>query len=255
MSVGQTNLSGIRVLDNPVDPTEKARYVADMFDAIAPRYDLLNAILSGRLDQSWRRFAARCAALTAGDSALDVCSGTGDFARELRKSVGRSGRVVATDFSSGMLESGRAKFAADDIAVQQADATNLPFPDQQFDAAVVGFGLRNIALPGVALSEMCRVVRPLGRVVCLEFSHPTGEDFGSKLFKSAFGFFSRTVLPTVGRLVSGSSEAYKYLPESMARWKSRDEISELMRQAGLVDIRTRDLTFGLVCVHVGVRPS
>ncbi len=255
MSVEKTNLSGIRVLDQSVEPSEKARYVADMFDAIAPRYDLLNSVLSVRLDRGWRKFAARCAALTIGDTALDVCSGTGDFARELRNRVGSSGKVTASDFSSGMLESGRAKFAADNISVVQADATNLPFPDREFDAAVVGFGLRNVAVPVKALSEMCRVVKPMGRVVCLEFSHPREDEPLSRLFKSAFGLFSKTILPTVGGLISGRPEAYTYLPESMARWKTRDEITEMMRQAGLVDIRTRDLTFGLVCVHVGVRPA
>jgi demethylmenaquinone methyltransferase/2-methoxy-6-polyprenyl-1,4-benzoquinol methylase len=254
MSVEQTNLSGIRMLDQPVDPSEKAKYVAEMFDAIAPRYDLLNAVLSVRLDRHWRLFAARCAALVPGDNALDVCSGTGDFAHELRAIVGESGRVTATDFSPGMLASGLHKFAADSVEVVLADATNLPFADQTYDAAVVGFGLRNVATPLAALCEMRRVVKPLGRVVCLEFSHPQGTTFLAKLFKAAFGWFSRTLLPTIGGLISGRREAYTYLPESMARWKTRGEITEMMRQAGLVDIRVLDLTFGLVCVHVGVRP-
>jgi len=255
MSVEQANLSGIRVLDQPVEPGEKAKYVAEMFDAIAPRYDLLNSLLSGRLDRRWRRFAAKCAALSLGDNALDVCSGTGDFAHELRQIVGPSGTVTATDFSAGMLESGKSKFTADNVVVVQADAMDLPFLTGVFDAAVVAFGLRNVAVPVKALTEMCRVVKPEGRVVCLEFSHPQGKGPVGKLFKTAFNWFSKTVLPTVGGMISGRKEAYTYLPESMARWKTRAEISEMMSEAGLIDIRTCDLTFGLVCVHVGVKPA
>jgi demethylmenaquinone methyltransferase / 2-methoxy-6-polyprenyl-1,4-benzoquinol methylase len=255
MSVQQAQLSGIRVLDQAVEPAEKAQYVAEMFDAIAPRYDLLNSILSGRLDRRWRVFASKCAALSPGDSALDVCSGTGDFAHELRKRVGATGTVTASDFSVGMLESGKAKFEADAVTVVQADAMDLPFCDSMFDASVVGFGLRNVAVPQQGLSEMCRVVKPGGRVVCLEFSHPQGTGIMSKMFTRAFATFSKTVLPAVGGLISGRREAYSYLPESMARWKSRAEIREMMLRAGLSDIRVCDMTFGLVCVHVGVKPA
>ena len=253
MSVEQANLSGIRILDEKVEPGEKAAYVAEMFNAIAPRYDLLNSILSGHLDRRWRRFAARCAALSSGDSALDVCSGTGDFARELRRIVGPSGKVTASDFSAGMLLSGKEKFEKDNIDVVQADAMNLPFADSSYDAAVVGFGLRNVAEPSRALAEMARVVKANGRVVILEFSHPQGTGTLDKLFRSLFSVFSRTFMRVVGGMLSGRTEAYIYLRESMTRWKTRDEISDMMRQAGLSEIRTVDLVFGLVCVHVGVK--
>jgi demethylmenaquinone methyltransferase/2-methoxy-6-polyprenyl-1,4-benzoquinol methylase len=255
MSVEQAKLSGIRVLDQPVDPSEKAEYVADMFNAIAPRYDLLNSILSGSLDRRWRRFAARCACISTGDSALDVCSGTGDFAHELRLLVGASGNVTATDFSPGMLQSGKEKFAADNVEVIQADAMDLPFPNCCYDAAVVGFGLRNVAVPAKALAEMSRVVKPLGRVVCLEFSHPQGVGVLDRVFKAAYALFSQIFMGTVGGMISGRSEAYVYLRESMTRWKTREEISRMMRDADLTDIRTIDLIFGLVCVHVGVKSA
>jgi demethylmenaquinone methyltransferase/2-methoxy-6-polyprenyl-1,4-benzoquinol methylase len=255
MSVEQANLSGIRILDQPVEPQEKADYVAEMFDAIAPRYDLLNSILSGRLDSRWRRFAAKCAALAEGDAALDVCSGTGDFAHELRLRVGKTGKVTASDFSAGMLATGKWKFAADDISVVRADAMDLPFSDLSFDAAVVGFGLRNVAVPVKALAEMSRVVKPNGRVVCLEFSHPNGDSIIDRVFEKAFTLFSQTFMSAIGGALSGRAEAYVYLRESMARWKTRDEISAMMRAAGLVDIRTRDLMFGLVCIHVGIKAA
>jgi demethylmenaquinone methyltransferase/2-methoxy-6-polyprenyl-1,4-benzoquinol methylase len=253
MSVDQANLSGIRVLDHPVGPEEKAHYVAEMFDAIAPRYDLLNSLLSARLDRNWRRFAAKCTALSSGDRALDVCSGTGDFAHELRLRVGPSGEVTATDFSAGMLAKGKEKFTADNVNVLQADAMDLPFADNTFDAAVVGFGLRNVVDPAKAIAEMVRVVKPMGRVVCLEFSQPHGKGLLGSAFKLLFNWSSKAIMPIIGGLVSGRREAYSYLAESIVRWKTPEQISDIMIKSGLVDIRTRILTFGLVCVHIGVK--
>lgn len=240
--------SGIRVLDQPVTTGEKARYVRAMFDSIAPRYDLLNTLLSFATHSRWRMFAARCAALKEGDTALDVCCGTGDFARELRRRVGPSGRVVGIDFSRPMLEAGKAKLAAEKVTAAQADAVSLPFRDGSFSAAVIGFGLRNVAEPIEALAEMARTVRSGGRVVCMEFSQPK-----TPLMQRAYTLYSRNVMPALGGLISGRREAYTYLPQSVARWRDRDELSEWMRAVGLVDIRTRDLSGGIVCVHTGTK--
>ncbi|HEY3331146.1 MAG TPA: bifunctional demethylmenaquinone methyltransferase/2-methoxy-6-polyprenyl-1,4-benzoquinol methylase UbiE [Capsulimonadaceae bacterium] len=236
------------VLDEPVGSPEKARYVQEMFDAIAPRYDLLNSVLSLRIHHLWRSFAARCASLAAGDSALDVCTGTGDFAVALKGIVGDAGRVVGIDFSEKMLESGAVKFDAFGIERQQADAMALPFADSEFDAAVVGFGIRNVTDPAVAVAEMARVVRPGGRVVILEFSQPT-----NPVFNTLYDIHSRYIMPALGGLISGRREAYAYLPESVKRWKTRTEMAEMLRSAGLVDVRHRDLTFGTVCVNVGTK--
>jgi len=241
--------SGIRVLDRPVSAGEKARYVRAMFDAIAPRYDLLNSVLSFTIHYRWRAYAARCAALKDGDSALDVCCGTGDFARELRRRVGRTGQLMGIDFSLPMLKAGQTKAQADQVATAQADALRLPFPDNAFNAAVIGFGLRNVADPGAGLAEMARTVKSGGRVVCLEFSQPK-----LPLLRGLYNLYSLKVMPLVGGLVSGRREAYSYLPQSVARWKSREELADLMRRAGLQDIRTRDLTFGIACVHTGTKP-
>ncbi|HEX5322396.1 MAG TPA: bifunctional demethylmenaquinone methyltransferase/2-methoxy-6-polyprenyl-1,4-benzoquinol methylase UbiE [Capsulimonadaceae bacterium] len=241
--------SGIKVLDQPVSPGEKARYVRSLFDSIAPRYDLLNSILSFTIHSRWRAYAARCAALKAGDTALDVCCGTGDFAGELRRRVGPTGRVLGIDFSLPMLRAGQSKVETENIATAQADALRLPFPNNAFHAAVIGFGLRNVADPAAGLSEMARVVKPGGRVVCMEFSQPR-----TRLLQSLYALYSLRVMPMVGGLVSGRREAYSYLPQSVARWKSREELSELMRMAGLQDVRFRDLTFGIVCVHTGTKP-
>lgn len=238
------------VLEEPVGSQAKADYVRDMFDAIAPRYDLLNSVLSFRIHYLWRTFAARCAGLVSGNSALDVCSGTGDFAVELRRRVGATGRVAAVDFSAKMLELGTEKFKANDIDYCQGDAMQLPYDDEQFDAAVVGFGIRNVSDPAVAVKEMARVVRPGGRVVILEFSQPT-----CPAFRALYDLHSKYVMPILGGAISGRQDAYAYLPESVKRWKSREEMDALLVDAGLVDVRHRDLTAGIVCVNVGNKPN
>lgn len=241
--------SGIRVLDTPVDPAERAEYVREMFDQIAPRYDLLNSLLSLNIHRFWRKFAARCAALSPGDSAVDVCAGTGDFSVELAKRVGPAGRVAALDFSQAMLDAGAAKYDRYGIEAVCGDATAMPYSDCQFHAAVIGFGIRNIGDPQAAVREMARVARPGGRVVVLEFSQPV-----NRVFKLAYDFHSRWIMPGLGKWVSGRSEPYTYLPESVKRWKTREQMSSLLDDAGLVRVRSVDLTFGVVCVHVGEKP-
>lgn len=241
--------SGIDVLDRPVTAAEKADFVRRMFDDIAPRYDLVNDALSVGTHRSWRVFATRCAALGVGDSVLDVCSGTGVWTPLLRKAVGPQGRVVGVDFSGGMLCRGRPTFDGVGAPRVQGDATRLPFADGQFDAATVAFGIRNVAEIDRAFSEMARVVRPGGRVVCLEFAEPR-----AGTFRALYRLYSRFVMPAVGGAISGRRDAYAYLPASVVRFQSRPELASLMRGAGLENVRWVDLTFGLVCVHVGVKP-
>ncbi len=242
--------SGIKVLDLPVAPSEKSSYVRGMFDAIAPRYDLLNSLLSLGIHRGWRNFAARCAALQNGDSVLDVCAGTGELGKVLRGHVGEAGNVVSVDFSMPMLRAGDARYEEIGSARAQVDALELPFANNSFDAALVAFGLRNVAIPERGLTEMARVVKPGGRVVVLEFSQPR-EGFFSTLFE----LYSKTVMPLLGGMVSGKREAYVYLPESVARWRTRDEIASMMTAAGLSQIRLRDLTLGVACVHVGTKTT
>jgi demethylmenaquinone methyltransferase/2-methoxy-6-polyprenyl-1,4-benzoquinol methylase len=242
--------SGIGVLDSPVTPQEKAAYVREMFDAIAPRYDMLNSVLSAGIHYSWRHFATRCAALTLGDSALDVCTGTGDWAAALKQIVGPDGRVVGLDFSLPMLQNGDRRFEKNSVARAQGDATQLPFESNIFDAATVAFGIRNVAEIERAFSEMARVVKPGGRVVCLEFAEPH-----PGLMRTLYELHSRWVLPNIGGAISGRREAYTYLPASVARFKSRTELAAVMQSAGLSEVRWVDLTFGIVCIHIGVKPS
>jgi demethylmenaquinone methyltransferase/2-methoxy-6-polyprenyl-1,4-benzoquinol methylase len=231
---------------------EKHAYVRAMFDAIAPRYDLLNSLLSARLHHGWRRAAARQTGLKPGGVALDVCTGTGDLALELARHVGPGGKVVGGDFSLPMLRLGTEKSRrapANVVRMTLADAQRLPYRDAAFDAATVAFGIRNVADIEQGLCEMVRVVRPGGRVVVLEFNQPT-----SPVFAAFYRWYSFAVLPRLGGLISGRRTAYDYLPSSVAAFSSREALSDLLRRAGLADVRVTDLTFGTVVIHSGVKP-
>lgn len=242
--------SGVDVLDRPTTPEEKAKFVREMFDDIAPRYDLLNSLLSAGIHKGWRAFATRCACLSLGDAVLDVCSGTGDWTMHLRKAVGPKGLVAAADFSLPMLRYGAARFARNGVGDVQGDATRLPFAHGSFDAATVAFGIRNVAEIETAFREMARVVRPGGRVVCLEFSQPPPGPF-----RTLYDLHAQHVMPRVGGAISGRRDAYAYLPASVERFASRTRLAEIMRAAGLEQVRWVDMTFGLVCVHVGIKPE
>jgi demethylmenaquinone methyltransferase / 2-methoxy-6-polyprenyl-1,4-benzoquinol methylase len=229
--------------------------VRDMFAGIAARYDLLNSILSLARHKAWRRVATRMARLAPGDRALDVCAGTADFTIDLLKVVGSSGYVWGVDFCEPMLRHGNVKLRAAAVeadrgaALALGDALRLPFRDAVFDAATVGFGIRNTANPEQAFHEMARVVRPGGTVVCLEFSRPQNP-FGRRIV----GLYERYVLPIVGGALSRRT-AYTYLHESIQRFHSREELARMMERAGLEDVQVRDLHLGSVCIHAGVRRS
>lgn len=234
-------------------PEEKHDYVRGMFDAIAPRYDLLNSVLSLRLHHGWRRVAAAQANLPVGGVALDVCTGTGDLAFELARRVGKTGHVVATDFSFPMLRLGAVKgqrrtATRNVVRMALADTQALPFADNTFDASTVGFGIRNVADIQQGIREMARVVRQGGRVVLLEFNQP-----GSPVFAALYRAYSFRILPLLGGMISGRRSAYEYLPSSVAAFHSREAISAMMNRAGLSDIRVTDLMFGTVVVHCGVK--
>jgi demethylmenaquinone methyltransferase/2-methoxy-6-polyprenyl-1,4-benzoquinol methylase len=233
-------------------PAEKHDFVRDMFDAIAPRYDLLNSVLSARLHHGWRRAATDQAALKTGDTALDVCTGTGDFAFELARRVGPNGAVAATDFSAPMLDLGKEKArqrGTAQITWQIADTQALPFDDDWFDAVTVGFGIRNVADIPRGIREMARVAKPGGRVVILEFNQPR-----NAAFAALYRWYSFTVLPFLGGLVSGRRAAYEYLPSSVAAFHTREEIAQMMRDAGLEQVTVTDLTLGTVVIHRATKP-
>jgi len=231
---------------------DKSEYVREMFADIAHRYDLLNSILSFNRHYSWRRKAVRLARLSPGDSALDVCTGTGDFAIELYRAVGEEGKVIGSDFCAPMVALGKEKTnAVSDgrINMMVADAQALPYCGDLFDCVTVGFGIRNVADTQRAFNEMSRVTKPGGRVVCLEFNSPR-----NPILRSAVRFYEMKILPRIGAMLS-KSEAYTYLPKSIQAFHSREDLVRIMNNAGLNDVGVYDLNLGSVCIHIGTKTA
>ena len=230
---------------------ERGVPVERMFSAIAPRYDFLNRVLSAGRDRVWRRRAIAAAGLPRGGRLLDVCTGTADMALEAARQY-PGARILGVDFSAPMIALGQAKVAraglADRIQLQVAPAEALPLPDGEFDAVSVAFGLRNVPDRLRALREMCRVLRPGGRAVILEFTTPPG-----RLFRRLYLWYFHRVLPRIGRLVSGHATAYAFLPASVADFPHPEGLSAWMREAGFPDVSYRLLTAGIVAIHVGVK--
>nr|BDT34942.1 bifunctional demethylmenaquinone methyltransferase/2-methoxy-6-polyprenyl-1,4-benzoquinol methylase UbiE [Myxococcus sp. MH1] len=223
--------------------------VRQMFSSIATKYDVTNEVLSFGIHRLWRRTAVRLSQAKPGDSVLDCASGTGDLALAFKRKVGATGHVIGTDFCAEMLESGPAKAAKAGLPVdfQVADAMDLPFEDNRFDVASIAFGIRNVDDPVKCLSEMGRVVKPGGRVVVLEFGQPTG------IFGALFRFYSKTVMPTVGGLLTGNRAAYEYLPRTSAAFPAGERFLSLMDQSGAYAERSaHPLTFGTANVYVGL---
>jgi demethylmenaquinone methyltransferase/2-methoxy-6-polyprenyl-1,4-benzoquinol methylase len=220
-----------------------------MFDRVAARYDVLNSVMTAGLHHRWRKRAADRAGLAPGDSALDVCCGTGDLALELARRVAPDGRVVGCDFSEPMLDLAREKAAASSATgarFEWADALQLPYDADRFDAVTVGFGVRNLADLDRGLREMARVLRPGGRLVILEITQPARPPLST--FYSLW--FDR-VVPVLGRLTA-DSEAYSYLPESVRSFPTPRGLAERMDRAGLLDIRWTVLAGGIIAIHSAV---
>ena len=243
----------------PVDKTP--RRIREMFDLISPRYDFLNHVLSLNVDVLWRRRAAEMCGPTlqvsgaspAGPAprrVLDVCSGTGDLALELRRRWKCD--VTASDFAFQMLKRARTKGRRDPaVRFQQADTTRLPFRDGAFDACAVAFGLRNVADTDAGIREMARVVRPGGRVVILDFATPP-----PGLLREGYRFYFSRILPAIGELIAPARRgAYRYLPESVEAWPGPDQLVASLERAGLVDAGYEKLTFGIAALHFGTRAA
>ncbi len=247
------NPAGVRIGRGLASEDEKARYVRRMFGAIAPRYDLVNTLISGGLHRRWKRMAVRLVQIPPGGRAVDVCCGTGDLALLLARRAGPRGRVLGVDFSEEMLQIARRRAAAAGVGgvcrFTQGDAEALALPDMAFDAATVGFGLRNVAHPEAALRELRRVLRPGGRLAVLEFSHPR-----SAAMRRLYDLYSFTLLPWLGRMASRHADAYLYLPTSIRRWPDQEAFAAVIGQAGFEHVEYRNLLKGVAAVHVGTRP-
>ena len=221
--------------------TLEPEVVRGMFDRIAPVYDVMNRVMTAGLDRRWRRLAA-VEVVWPGDRVLDACCGTGDLAVEAER---RGGRVVGLDFSERMLERARKKSGA--IEWVRGDALALPFEDGTFDAATVGFGVRNLADLEGGLRELARVLRPGGKLAVLEITRPRG------LLKPFFQLWFDVLVPLAGRVLPGG-KAYTYLPASVRRFPGPDDLSTLLERAGFEGVRYRLLGGGSVALHVGTRP-
>ena len=229
--------------------------VQKMFGEIAPRYDLLNHLLSMNVDRYWRWRTVRIAPPQGRDPILDVCTGTGDLAFAYYTRTKGEVPIVASDFTREMLDVGEAKKAKFDcngnITFVEADAQQLPFDDAHFQLVTVAFGLRNVADTDQGLREMTRVCRPGGRVAVLEFSMPRWQPF-----KAIYGLYFRNVLPRIGQwLARNREEAYAYLPESVGQFPSGEELAERMRAAGLTEVRFYPLTLGIATLYVGTKTT
>ena len=229
---------------------EKRGYVQTIFSEIAPRYDLLNHLLSFNIDKLWRRRAlARLGWERAPDGRyLDVCAGTLDVGAALVRRRGFRGTVIGADFAEPMLRAGLGKAPGHRLAPVTADAQQLPLGDASVDGAIVAFGIRNVASLDAALREILRVLKPGARFVILEFTTPR-----SGIVRALYHFYFHRVLPFVGGIVSGHATAYKYLPKSVAHFPEEGELARRMADAGYRDVRFETLTFGIAAVHVGAK--
>jgi demethylmenaquinone methyltransferase/2-methoxy-6-polyprenyl-1,4-benzoquinol methylase len=227
---------------------EHAQRVREMFARISPRYDLLNHLLSGNIDRRWRRLVATKlkGLLPEGSRVLDVACGTGDLSIQLFESI--HAQVIGVDFCRPMLEIAARK--APQIMFIEGDALRLPFAALTFDAVTIAFGLRNLSSVEVGLEELRRVLRPGGWLIVLEFSTPVVPGF-----RALFDFYFGRVLPRVGGLLSGSREAYQYLPDSVGRFATQDQLASMMRDAGFEKVGFENLTGGIAALHCGQRPA
>lgn len=226
-----------------------------MFGEIAGRYDLLNHLLSLNIDRWWRRRTVRSVPAKGDAPILDLCTGTGDLALEYYRATGGRVLIVAADFCHPMLalgkEKGRREGANGQMMFIEADAQQLPLPDDRFQIVCVAFGLRNVTDTGRGLAEMVRVCRPGGSVVVLEFSQPTNPILGP-----LYGWYFRHVLPRFGQwLARNRADAYHYLPASVGEFPSGEALAERMRAAGLGEVRFRPLTLGVATLYVGTKPA
>ena len=230
-----------------VTPEEKTRRVRGVFESVAPRYDVMNDVMSGGLHRLWKRFAVELAGVRQGDKVLDIAGGTGDMTRLFSDRAGPTGEVWLTDINGAMLAEGRDRMLDEGRVgpVAQCDAEYLPFPANTFNVICIAFGLRNVTRKDGALREMHRVLKPGGRALVLEFSRI------AETLRPAYDWYSFNVLPAMGRLIAGDSASYTYLAESIRTHPDQETLAGMMTDAGLEQVDFHNLSGGLVAVHRG----
>jgi demethylmenaquinone methyltransferase/2-methoxy-6-polyprenyl-1,4-benzoquinol methylase len=235
-----------------VPAQEKVKLVHKHFDSIARKYDFMNTLLSFGLHYLWKRTAVKMMGLQKGSRVLDVCGGTADLAMLAAGYIGSEGKVIVYDFNRAMMEAGKTKvhkaLLAARIKYVQGDAEQISFPEGSFDAAMVGFGIRNLTYMEKGFAEMYRVLKPGGTFMCLEFSRPA-----NPLFRFLYDLYSFYIMPCIGFLFTGSRTAYTYLPESIRLFPQPDELSVILRSIGFSTVTWYRLTNGIAVVHVGVK--
>ena len=232
-----------------VEPTAKAGRVRGVFDSVAPKYDLMNDLMSMGMHRAWKAYTVMVANVRDGFQVLDIAGGTGDLALAFSKKVGKSGRVVHTDINETMLSIGRDRLldAGVSLPTLVCDAEKLPFADSHFDVVSVAFGLRNMTKKDAALCEMNRVLKPGGKLLVLEFSKV------AKPLEKPYDWYSFKVLPLLGKWVAGDDASYRYLAESIRMHPNQAELKAMMKQSGFGHVDFHNLTGGLVALHVGIK--
>ena len=231
---------------------EKAGLVREVFDSVAGSYDLMNDLMSLGVHRAWKQDFAFRSGVMAGDSVLDLAGGTGDIAALMSKRVGTNGRVLLTDINESMLDVGRRRLEdrgiVSNVEFALVNAESLPFKDGEFDAVTIAFGLRNVTDKDAALREMYRVLKPGGRAMILEFSAVEAEPL-----KKIYDTWSFGVLPVLGKFIANDEASYRYLAESIRKHPPQEELAEMLRQAGFGEVGFRNLTGGIVAIHIGTR--
>jgi demethylmenaquinone methyltransferase / 2-methoxy-6-polyprenyl-1,4-benzoquinol methylase len=237
-----------------VPAAEKVCLVQRHFDAIASKYDFMNTLLSFGLHYVWKRRAVRALHLKPGDWVLDICGGTADLSILAARAVGPEGRVLLYDINRPMMEEGRKKVAKTGLSGRvrfiQGNAEQIAFPEGIFDAAMVGFGIRNVTRVEKSLREMYRSLKPGGKFMCLEFSRPT-----SRLFRGLYDLYSFRIMPLAGKILAGNRPGYTYLAESIRLFPVQEEFSGILKGVGFSEVTYTNLTNGIAAVHIGIKKS
>ena len=232
-----------------VNAQDKSKHVRRVFDSVASKYDVMNDLMSLGLHRIWKHYTTTVADVRPGYQVLDIAGGTGDLSMAFAKQVGPSGRVVHTDINEAMLRTGRDRLVDNgfNLPTLVCDAEKLPFTDNHFDVVSVAFGLRNMTHKDAALKEMCRVLKPNGKLLVLEFSKV------AKPLEKPYDWYSFNILPKLGNLVAGDDASYRYLAESIRMHPSQEELKQLMKQCGFGHVDFHNMSAGVVALHVGIK--